>query len=88
LLSATGGLAGALLALLYVRPIVDSMLTFYILPDKGITFSPLNLALAVLMPVAFIRLSSFLSTRKIPKKTVVELMKGDEQKAKVNFSDD
>jgi putative ABC transport system permease protein len=85
LLSAVGGLAGTLLALPCVRPVVDSMLTFYILPDKGITFSPINLALAVLMPVAFIGLSSFLSIRKILKKTAVELMKGDEQKAKVNF---
>ena len=85
LLAAGGGLAGALLALPCVRPVVNSMLAFYILPDKGITFSPLNLALAVLMPVAFIGLSSFLSIRKILKKTAVELMKGDEQKAKVNF---
>jgi putative ABC transport system permease protein len=84
LLSAVGGLAGLLLALPCVRPVVDSMLVYYILPDKGITFSPLNLALAVLMPVAFIGLSSFLSIRKILKKTAVELMKGDEQKAKVN----
>ncbi len=85
LLSAAGGLAGALLALPCVRPVVDSMLISYILPDKGITFSPLNLALAVLMPVAFIGLSSFLIMRKILKKSAVELMKGDEQKAKVNF---
>src|SRR5215510_12406611 len=85
LLSAVGGLAGTLLALPCVRPVVNSMLSFYILPDKGITFSPLTLALAVLMPVAFICLSSFLSIRKILKKTAVELMKGDEQKAKVNF---
>jgi putative ABC transport system permease protein len=84
LLSAAGGLAGILLALPFVRPVVDSMLVYYILPDKGITFSPLNLALAVLMPVAFIGLSSFLVIRKILKKTAVELMKGDEQKAKVN----
>jgi putative ABC transport system permease protein len=84
-LAAVGGLAGTLLALPCVGPAVDSMLTFYILPEKGITFSPLNLALAVLMPVAFIGLASFLSTRKILKKTAVELMKGDEQKAKVNF---
>lgn len=85
LLSAAGGLAGALLALPCVRPAVDSMLTSYILPAKGITFFPLNLALAVLMPVAFIGLSSFLMIRKILKKSAVELMKGDEQKAKVNF---
>jgi putative ABC transport system permease protein len=84
LLSAVGGLAGLLLALPCVGPVVDSMLVYYILPAKGITFSPLNLALAVLMPVAFIGLSSFLVIRKILKKTAVELMKGDEQKAKVN----
>jgi len=85
LLSAAGGLAGTLLALPCVRPVVDSMLIYYILPDKGITFSTLNLALAVLMPMAFIGLSSFLIIRKILKKTAVELMKGDEQKSKVNF---
>ncbi|UVI33346.1 ABC transporter permease [Paenibacillus spongiae] len=84
LLSAAGGFAGTLLALPCVRPVVDSMLIYYILPDKGITFSLLNLALAVLMPVAFIGLSSFLTIRKVLKKTAVELMKGDEQKAKVN----
>jgi len=85
LLAAAGGLAGALLALPCVKPIVDSMLAFYILPGQGITFSPFNLALAVLMPVALIGLSSFLVMRKILQKTAVELMKGDEQKAKVNF---
>ncbi len=85
LLSAAGGFAGTLLALTCVKPFVNSMLIYYILPDKSITFSPLNLALAVLMPMAFICLSSFLIVRKILKKTAVELMKGDEQKAKVNF---
>ena len=85
LVSATGGLAGILFALPCVKPIVDSMLVSYILPDKGITFSPLNLVLAVLMPVAFTGLSSFLIVRTTLKKTAVELMKGDEQKAKVNF---
>lgn len=85
LLSATGGLVGTLLALPCVRPVVNSMLTSYILPDKGITFSPLNLALAVLLPVALIGLSSFLAIRRILRKTAAELMKGDEQKTKVNF---
>nr|WP_245210347.1 ABC transporter permease [Sedimentibacter acidaminivorans] len=85
LLSAVGGLAGMLLALPCVRPVVDSMLIHYNLPNRGISFSPLNLALAVLMPVAFIGLSSFFIIRKILKRTAVNLMKGDEQKAKVNF---
>jgi len=85
LLSAAGGLAGTLLALPCVRPVVESMLIYYNLPGKGISFSPLNLALAIMMPVVFIGLSSFLIIRKILKKTAVNLMKGDEQKAKVNF---
>ncbi|MDF2510668.1 MAG: transporter permease [Herbinix sp.] len=85
LLSGLGGLVGTLLALTCVKPVVDSMLIYYILPDKGINFSALNLAVAVLMPVAFIGLSSFLIIRKILKKTAVQLMKGDEQKSKVNF---
>lgn len=85
LLSTAGGLLGILLALPFVRPVVDSMLIYYILPDKGITFSPLNLVFAVLMPVTFIGLSSFLVIRKMLKKTAAELMKGEDQKVKVNF---
>jgi putative ABC transport system permease protein len=85
LLAAAGGLAGVALALPVVKPVVESMLAFYILPDQGISFSPVNLALAVLMPVTLIGLSSFLVMRQILHKAPGELMKGDEQKAKVNF---
>jgi putative ABC transport system permease protein len=85
LLSLAGGLAGALLALPCVKPAVDFMTMYYILPDKGITFSPLNLALAVLMPAAFTGLAGFLVIRRTLKKSAVELMKGDTQKTTMNF---
>ncbi len=85
LTSVTGGLAGILLAMPCVKPVLSSMFASYILPVTGINFLPLNLILAVLMPMTFIGLSSFLIIRKILKKTAVELMKGDGQKAKVNF---
>jgi putative ABC transport system permease protein len=85
LLSIAGGLAGILLALPCVRPVLGSMLAVYILPDTGIVFSPLNLALAALLPVAIIGLSSFLIIHRILKKNAVELMKGGGQTAKVNF---
>lgn len=85
LLSAAGGLVGILLAMPCVRPFVDSMLVYYILPDKGITFSLLNLALAALVPMAFTGLSSFIIIRKILRKNAVELIKGDDKKARVNF---
>jgi lysylphosphatidylglycerol synthetase-like protein (DUF2156 family) len=45
------------------------MLVYYILPDKGIAFFPLNLVLAVLIPVVLIGLSSFLAIRGILRKT-------------------
>ena len=85
LLAAVGGLAGALLALPFVRPAIDSMLASYILPPQAMTFDPLNLAIAVLLPMALTGLASFLSIRGVLSKTAVELMKGDEQKTKVNF---
>lgn len=85
LLSVAGGLAGTLLALPCVRPILDSMLIYYVLPEARITFSPLNLTLALLMPATLIGLSSLYIIRRILKKNAIELMKGDEQKAKVNF---
>ncbi|GHO93776.1 ABC transporter permease [Reticulibacter mediterranei] len=85
LLSIAGGLVGILLAMPCVKLVVDSMLVSYILPNTGVAFSPLNLALALLLPLAFIGLASFFSIHGVLKKNAVELMKGDEQKARVNF---
>ena len=85
ILSAAGGLAGVLVAAPCVGPVVRSMLTSYVLPARAITFSPVNLALAIVMPVALVATSSFLVVRKLLGKSAVELMKGDEDKAKVSF---
>lgn len=85
LLSIAGGLIGILLALPCVGLVVDSMLATYILPNTGITSSPFNLAMALLLPLALIGLASFFSIRGVLKKSAAELMKGDEQKARVNF---
>ena len=85
LLSIAGGLVGILLAIPCVKLVLDSMLTSYVVPDTGVAFSPFNLALALLLPLAFIGLASFFSIRGVLKKSAAELMKGDEQKAKVNF---
>jgi putative ABC transport system permease protein len=85
LLSVLGSLAGILLALPCVRPVLGSMLAVYILPDTGIVFAPINLALALLLPVGITGLASFLIIRGILRKNIVELMKGGERKVKVNF---
>ncbi|GCE15344.1 FtsX-like permease family protein [Tengunoibacter tsumagoiensis] len=85
LLSITGGLLGILLAWPCIGLAVDSILATYILPNTGIAFSPFNLALALLLPLALIGLASFFSLRGVLKKSAAELMKGDEQKARVNF---
>lgn len=86
ILSAAGGLAGTLLALPYIRPAVVLMTTtYYNVPITGADFSPVNIALGVLMPMAFLALSSYLVVRRVLGKTAGELMKGDEKKAKVNL---
>jgi putative ABC transport system permease protein len=85
LVSAAGGLAGVLLAVPCVRPVVESMLTSYNLPPKDITFSPVELALAIAMPVALVASSSYLVMRRLLGKSAVELMKGADQKAELSF---
>lgn len=84
LLSAAGGLAGTLLALPAVGPVVGSMLTAYNLPDTGIVFAPLDLATAVLVPVVLIGAASLVAVRGILRKRAADLMKGDDRAAKVN----
>ena len=85
LLSLAGGLVGILLGLLGAIPVLDSLLSFYILPELEFAVSPLDLALAVFLPTAFIAISCLLVLRSVLRKNAVELMKGDEQKARVNF---
>lgn len=85
LLSAAGGLAGTLLALPCVGPIIGLLTSAYNVPVTGLSFPPFSLALGVLMPVALLGLSSYLVLRSVLRKSAAELMKGDEQKAKVNF---
>src|SRR5579859_2289742 len=84
LLSIAGGLLGILLAWPCIGLVVAFMLSTYILPNTGVTFSPFNLALALLLPLALISLASFFSIRGVLKQSAAELMKGDEQKARVN----
>lgn len=84
LLSAAGGLAGTLLALPFIGPSIGLLTSSYNVPVTGLSFPPLSMALGVLMPMALLSLSSCLVLRRVLRKSAAELMKGDEQKAKVN----
>lgn len=85
LISAAGGLAGALLAVPCVSPVVAAMQASYVLPDRNTAINPLNVALALLMPMALAGLTGLLAIHGTLRKTAVELMKGDTQGTKVNF---
>jgi putative ABC transport system permease protein len=85
LLSVTGGLAGTLLALPIVGPVIALLTSSYNVPVTGLSFPPLSMALGVLMPMVLLSLSSYFILRSVLKKSASELMKGDEQKTKVNF---
>ncbi|ALE77186.1 hypothetical protein WY02_00270 [Pseudonocardia sp. AL041005-10] len=84
LVAAIGSVLGTLLALPAARPVVTSMLSAYNLPDTGIAFSFSNLAIAVLAPVLLTAAAAFLVIRRVLRTRAVDLMKGDEQSAKVN----
>jgi putative ABC transport system permease protein len=85
LISVAGGLAGTLLAFPMVGPIIGVLTSAYNVPVTGLSFSPLSIVLGVLMPMALLSLSSYVILRRVLKKSAAELMKGDEQKTKVNF---
>ncbi|MDW7671719.1 MAG: ABC transporter permease [Bacillota bacterium] len=84
LLAIAGGLAGAVLALPSIKPSVLAMVAYYNVPVVSIERSLLNAIIAVLTPVVFLGLSSYLVIQKELKRPPAELMKGDEQKTKVN----
>lgn len=83
LVTLAGSLAGTLLALPCVGPVVSSMLASYNLPDTGLHFAPHNLAIGLLAPVILIGTASALSIRRILGKPAAELMKGGEKSGKV-----
>jgi putative ABC transport system permease protein len=83
--SVVGGLAGALLALPCVEPVVTAMRTSYVLPEAPRSIDLLQLALAVLIPAGLATLASLLAIRGTLRKSAVELMKGTTEGTKVNF---
>lgn len=83
LVTLVGSLAGTLLALPSVAPVVDSMLASYNLPDTGLHFAPHNLAISLFAPVVLIGIASALSIRRILGKRAADLMKGGEKTGKV-----
>lgn len=84
LLALVGGVTGTVLALPSIKPVVIGMVSYYNVPVININLSLLNALLAILIPVLFLGLSSYLVIRSELKRSPAELMKGDKQKTKVN----
>ncbi len=85
LLSVMGGVTGSLLALPSIAPSVIAMISYYNVPVIPMKLSILNVLIGILTPVLFLGLSSFLVIRSELKRSPAELMKGSEQKTKVNI---
>lgn len=84
LLAVTGGVAGSLLALLSVGPSITGMVSYYNVPVTAIELSFWHTLIGILTPVLFLGLSSYLVIRLELQRSPAELMKGREQKTKVN----
>lgn len=85
LLAFAGGVIGSLLALPSIKPMVMAMVSYYNVPVPGIKLSLLNMLIGILTPTLFLVLSSYHVIRSELKRSPSELMKGDEQKTKINF---
>ncbi|BAE85457.1 hypothetical protein SDC9_10910 [bioreactor metagenome] len=84
LLAVAGGAAGSLLALLSVAPAITGMVSYYNVPVTAIELSFWHVLIGILTPVLFLGLSSYLVIRLELQRSPAELMKGREQKTKVN----
>lgn len=84
LLAVMGGVAGSLLALLSVGPSITGMVSYYNVPVTAIELSFWHVLIGILTPVLFLGLSSYLVIRLELRRSPAELMKGSEQKTKVN----
>jgi len=84
LLALTGGVIGSALALPSIAPMVTALVSYYNVPVTDIELSFVNVLIGILLPVLFLGVSSYLVIRTELKRSPAELMKGDEQKAKVN----
>ncbi|MFT4006699.1 MAG: hypothetical protein QM683_14145 [Lacrimispora sp.] len=70
---------------LTVRPMMSVYFMLFDIPMTGIKYSPAVIILSFLLPVLFLGLSGFLVVRKELKQSPAELMKGNQEKSKVNF---
>ncbi|RYD02169.1 hypothetical protein N752_27340 [Desulforamulus aquiferis] len=61
-----------------------AMVSYYNVPVIDIELSFLNVLIGILTPILFLGLGSYLVIRSEMKRSPAELMKGDEQKTKVN----
>jgi putative ABC transport system permease protein len=84
LLAFAGGVIGSLLALPSIKPMVMAMISYYNVPVPAIELSFLNVLIGILTPILFLGLSSYLVIRSELKRSPGALMKGDQQKTKVN----
>lgn len=84
LLAFAGGVIGSALALPSIVPSVMAMVSYYNVPVIDIELSVVNVLIGILTPVLFLGVSSYLVIRSELKRSPAELMKGSEQKTKVN----
>ncbi|QGU95388.1 FtsX-like permease family protein [Clostridium bovifaecis] len=84
LLAIAGGVIGGFLALPSVAPSVIAMVSYYNVPIIDIKLSIFNFFIAILTPVLFLGVSSYLVIRSELKRSPAELMKGSKEKTRVN----
>ena len=81
----TGGIIGTILGAILLKPMLDVMVSYYNMPINSINFHPVYIIISLLLPVFFLGLSGYFVLSKELCYSPVKLMRGGQEKSKVNF---
>lgn len=81
----TGGIAGTVLGALLLKPMLNVMVSFFNIPMTEMLFKPGYLLASLLLPLAFLTVSSLIVLDRELSHKPVELMRGARENGRVNF---
>lgn len=84
-ISLAGGITGTILGVILVRPMLDFMVSYFNIPVDSVVLSLKDIAISVLLPVAFLWASGYYVVNKALRDKPVELMRGGSDRSRINF---
>lgn len=84
-ISLIGGLVGTIFGLFTLKPMIEFMLSYFNMPIGSLNYNVKYIIISILLPVIFLVFCSYFIVRNSLKSSPVQLMRGGQEKNKVNF---